>query len=95
MTDSSLVSLYQNGNEKALEILIDRHQKDLFSFIYYKVLNDDLSNDIFQDTFLKIIVTLKQNRYNEEGKFILWAKNGINSFFFQIVQKMKSVFGKK
>ena len=73
-TDSSLVAQYQSGNEKALSLLIERHQKDLFSFIFYKVMDDNLANDIFQDTFMKIIVTLKEKRYNEEGKFILWAK---------------------
>lgn len=73
-TDSKLVALYQNGDETALEILINRHQKDIFSYIFYKVLSKDLANDIFQDTFMKIIVTLKKGRYNEEGKFILWAK---------------------
>lgn len=73
-TDSTLVALYQSGDEKALSVLIERHQKDLFTFIFYKVLDEDLANDIFQDTFMKIIVTLKEGRYNEEGKFILWAK---------------------
>lgn len=73
-TDSSLITLYQDGNEQALATLIGRHQKDLFTFIYYKLMDEDLANDIFQDTFMKIIVTLKEKRYNEEGKFILWAK---------------------
>lgn len=73
-TDSWLITEYKQGNEKALAILIERHQKDLFSFIFYKLMDDDLANDIFQDTFMKIIVTLKEGRYNEEGKFILWAK---------------------
>lgn len=73
-TDSQLVALYQNGDETALETLINRHQKDIFAYIFYKILNKDLANDIFQDTFIKIIVTLKKGNYNEEGKFILWAK---------------------
>lgn len=73
-TDSWLISNFKNGDEKALAALIERHQKDLFSFIFYKLMDEDLANDIFQDTFMKIIVTLKEGRYNEEGKFILWAK---------------------
>ena len=73
-TDSWLIEQYKSGNENALAILIERYQKDLFSFIFYKLMDDDLANDIFQDTFVKIIVTLKEGRYNEEGKFILWAK---------------------
>ena len=73
-TDSWLISEYRNGNEQTLPVLIKRHQKDLFSFIFYKLMDEDLANDISQDTFMKIIVTLKEGRYNEEGKFILWAK---------------------
>ncbi|HMU06824.1 MAG TPA: sigma-70 family RNA polymerase sigma factor [Kaistella sp.] len=73
-TDSWLISSFKNGDENALAVLIERHQKDLFSFIFYKLMDEDLANDIFQDTFMKIIVTLKEGRYNEEGKFILWAK---------------------
>lgn len=73
-TDTILISNYQNGDENALANLIKRHQKDLFTFIYYKINDTDLANDIFQDTFVKIILMLKEGRYNEEGKFILWAK---------------------
>lgn len=74
ISDSQLVSAYQNGCEDALSHLIQRHQSDLFSFIYYKVQSEDLANDLFQDTFVKIIITLKERRYTEEGKFIVWAK---------------------
>jgi len=73
-TDSQLILKYQNGDEQSLSLLITRHKKDLFSFIYYKLMDEDLANDIFQDTFIKIIVTLKEGRYKEENKFILWAK---------------------
>ncbi|WDF47185.1 sigma-70 family RNA polymerase sigma factor [Chryseobacterium sp. KACC 21268] len=73
-TDSQLILKYQNGDENSLSLLINRHKKDLFSFIYYKLMDEDLANDIFQDTFIKIIVTLKEGRYKEENKFILWAK---------------------
>ncbi len=73
-TDSSLIVLYQQGNESALAKLIERHQKELYTYIFYKVMDEDLANDIFQDAFMKIIITLKEGRYNEEGKFILWAK---------------------
>lgn len=72
--DSTLITQYQNGNEAALATLIERHQKEIFSFIFYKVLDQDLANDLFQDAFMKIIVTLKEGRYNEEGKFNVWAK---------------------
>jgi len=71
--DSKLVSDYINGNEYALEILIKRHQQRLFSFIYSKVKNRDITEDIFQDTFIKVIRTLKKGNYNEEGKFLPWV----------------------
>lgn len=74
LSDSLLISKYQQGDENALGILIKRHQKDLFSFIFYKIMDDELANDIFQDTFMKIIVSLKEGRYNDDGKFVLWAK---------------------
>ncbi len=73
-TDSWLITNYQNGCEKSLAALIERHQKDLYTFIFYKLMDEELANDIFQDTFMKIIVTLKEGRYKDEGKFILWAK---------------------
>lgn len=73
-SDSFLIKEYQNGYEDAFVVLIKRYKRELFTFIYYKVLDEDLANDIFQDTFIKIIITLKEKRYNEEGKFIVWAK---------------------
>ena len=73
-SDSFLIKEYQNGCEDVFVVLINRYKSELFTFIYYKVLDEDLANDIFQDTFIKIIITLKEKRYNEEGKFIVWAK---------------------
>ncbi len=71
--DSTLVSNYIKGNEASLEILIKRHQQRLFSFIYSKVKDRDITEDIFQDTFIKVIRTLKKGNYNEEGKFLPWV----------------------
>ena len=71
--DGTLVSEYINGNEFALEILIKRHQQRLYSFIYSKVQDRDITEDIFQDTFIKVIRTLKKGNYNEEGKFLPWV----------------------
>ena len=74
LPDSRLIANYQNGDEQALATLIERHQRELFSFIFYKVLDEELANDFFQDTFIKIILKLKEGKYAEEDKFILWAK---------------------
>ncbi|AUC15393.1 RNA polymerase subunit sigma-24 [Tenacibaculum sp. SZ-18] len=71
--DSVLVKEYINGKEVALELLIKKHQQRIFSFIYSKVQNRDITEDVFQDTFIKVIRTLKKGNYNEEGKFLPWV----------------------
>ena len=73
ITDSTLVSDYIQGKEAALGVLIKRHQQRLFSFIYSKVQDRDITEDVFQDTFIKVIKTLKKGNYNEEGKFLPWV----------------------
>ena len=73
ISDSILVSDYINGREASLSLLINKHQQRLFSFIYSKIKDKDLTEDIFQDTFIKVIRTLKKGKYNEEGKFLPWV----------------------
>jgi len=72
-SDALLVSAYINGNEKALSELIERHKQRIYSFIYSKVSDRDITEDIFQDTFIKVIKTLKRGAYKEEGKFLPWV----------------------
>lgn len=72
VADSVLVNNYIHGNEKSLEVLIVRHKQRIFSFILSKVLDREIAEDIFQDTFIKVINTLKRRAYNEEGKFLPW-----------------------
>lgn len=72
-TDSILVSNYIQGDENSLSILINKHQQRLYSFIYSKIQDRDITEDIFQDTFIKVIRTLKKGNYNEEGKFLPWV----------------------
>jgi RNA polymerase sigma-70 factor (ECF subfamily) len=71
--DAALVKNYIGGDENALAVLIKRHQSKIYGFIYSKVSDRDISDDIFQDTFIKVIKTLKSNSYNEEGKFLPWV----------------------
>ncbi len=71
--DSTLVKNYIEGCESSLEILIKKHKQRLYSFIFSKVHNRDITEDIFQDTFIKVIRTLKRGNYNEEGKFLPWV----------------------
>ena len=73
ITDALLVSNYINGDESAISVLINRHKQRIYSFIYSKVLDRDITEDIFQDTFIKVIRTLKRGAYNEEGKFLPWV----------------------
>ncbi|GAL77198.1 MULTISPECIES: RNA polymerase sigma factor [Algibacter] len=84
-TDAILVSNYIKGDECALEVLIKRHKQRIYSFIYSKVYDGDVADDIFQDTFIKVIKTLKRGAYNEEGKFLPWvmriAHNLVIDFF--------------
>ena len=83
--DAALVKDYVNGNERALEMLIKRHKLRIYNFIYSKVFDRDTAEDIFQETFIKVIKTLKRGVYNEEGKFLSWvmriAHNLVIDFF--------------
>lgn len=85
LSDSELVQQYLSGSETALEKLIDKHQARIFNFINSKVQDRDTAEDIFQDTFIKVIRTLKGGQYNEEGKFLPWimriAHNLVIDFF--------------
>ena len=73
LPDASLIKEYVAGNEDALTKLIKRHESKIYGFIYSKIPDRDITNDIFQDTFIKVIKTLKSNSYNEEGKFLPWV----------------------
>ena len=72
LTDKVLVQNFLNGDNKSFETLLSRHKNRVFSFIMSKVKNRDLTEDIFQDTFIKVINSLKKGKYNEEGKFLPW-----------------------
>ena len=72
-TDQELIRRYVAGEEAGLEILIDRYKAKLYTSIYLLVKDESLAEDIFQDTFIKVINTLRSGRYNEEGKFLPWV----------------------
>ena len=72
LSDQELVKNYLNGNNASFEILLTRHKSRVFAFIMSKIKNRDLSEDIFQDTFIKVINSLQKGKYNEEGKFLPW-----------------------
>ncbi len=72
-TDQYLVNLYLKGNEEALSQLVTRHKTKIYTSIYLLVKDEYLAEDIFQDTFIKVIKTLRAGRYNDEGKFLPWV----------------------
>lgn len=72
MTDDMLVGLYSDGDGKAFEILLNRYKDKLYSYIMFVVRNRDLADDIFQETFVKVIVTLQRGGYTCNGKFGAW-----------------------
>ena len=73
LTDEELVVLYSEGNNEAFDILLTRYKDRIYSYIYYTVKDSDLTEDIFQETFVKVIMTIKQGRYVETGKFSSWV----------------------
>ncbi len=87
--DSVLVRNYIDGDEKSLEVLIDRHNQRITSFIYSKVLDRDITEDIFQDTFIKVIKTLKKGSYSEEGKFLPWVMRIAHNLIIDHFRKNK------
>lgn len=90
-TDALLVKDYIAGDENALAILIRRHESKIYGFIYSKIADRDVSNDIFQDTFIKVIKTLKLNSYNEEGKFLPWVMRIAHNLIIDHFRKSKKM----
>ncbi|TRX58401.1 sigma-70 family RNA polymerase sigma factor [Fulvivirga sp. M361] len=72
ISDSQLVSLYKNGNEEAFEQLLNRYKAKVFTTIYLIVKDNYVAEDLLQETFVKVVRTIKEGRYNEEGKFLPW-----------------------
>ncbi len=73
LSDRELIIAYLEGNDKAFEVLLNRHREKIYTSIYLFVKDRDLAEDIFQDVFIKIIRTLRNGKYNHEGKFLQWA----------------------
>ncbi|MDE5649705.1 MAG: sigma-70 family RNA polymerase sigma factor [Duncaniella sp.] len=87
LTDSELVEAYANDNNMAFDVLLARHQNKVYTYILHIMKNKELADDIFQETFVKAIMTIKQGRYTETGKFSAWltriAHNLIIDYFRQ------------
>ena len=89
LSDREIISLYINGKESALNIIINRHRSRILGYILSKVRDKDTAEDIFQDVFIKIINSLKKGKYNEEGKFIVWAMTITHNLIMDFFRKKK------
>jgi RNA polymerase sigma-70 factor, ECF subfamily len=89
--DAALVKQYIEGNENALAKLIEKHQSKVYGFIYSKVMDRDVTEDIFQDTFIKVIKTLKTGSYSEEGKFLPWVMRISHNLIVDHFRKSKKM----
>lgn len=90
MTDEELVALYSRGDNEAFDILLNRHKQSLYSYILYVVRNRDMAEDIFQDTFIKAIVTIRQGRYIESGKFRAWINRIAHNLIIDAFRQQKA-----
>jgi|TARA_Y100001954_G_scaffold220070_1_gene254829 RNA polymerase sigma-70 factor (ECF subfamily) len=93
-SDKDLVTNYLKGDNSSFEFLLNRHKNKVFSYIISKVKNRDLAEDIFQDTFVKVINSLQKGRYNEEGKFLPWMMRIAHNLiidYFRRSNKMKNI----
>ncbi|HEX5151954.1 MAG TPA: sigma-70 family RNA polymerase sigma factor [Parafilimonas sp.] len=89
LTDTQLVLQFQDGNCGALETLVSRYKDKIFSSILFLVKDKFLAEDLFQETFLRIIDTLRSRRYNEEGKFLPWAMRIAHNLCVDYFRKVK------
>lgn len=90
MTDDALVALYSKGNNQAFDILLERYKDKIYSYIYFSVRNDELTEDIFQETFVKAIVTIQQGRYTENGKFAAWLTRIAHNLVIDLFRQEKN-----
>lgn len=91
ITDQELVRQYIDGDDKAFEVLLKRHKNQIYTKIFMLVKDDEVANDLFQDTFIKVVNTLKTGRYNEEGKFLPWVMRIAHNLAIDHFRKVKKM----
>lgn len=89
-TDEELVVLYTHGNNNAFDVLLERHKQPLYTYIFYTVRHNGLAEDIFQDTFVKALSTIKQGKYTENGKFKAWLMRIAHNLMIDYFRQKKS-----
>ena len=90
MTDEELALAYINGNNRAFDELLSRNQEKIFTYIMYVVKDEDLANDLFQETFLKVITKLKNHQYTDSGRFVWWLTRVAHNVIIDHYRSMKS-----
>lgn len=90
MTDEELVKAYAQGCNEAFDIVLRRHQERIYNYILRIIKNEDVANDIFQETFVKAILTIKQGRYTENGKFPAWISRIAHNLIIDYYRQEKS-----
>ena len=91
LSDQELVKKYINGDNHSFEVLLNRHKNRVFAFIMSKIKNKDLSEDIFQDTYVKVVNSLQKGKYNEEGKFLPWVMRIAHNLVIDHFRKNKRI----
>ncbi len=91
ISDKELIEKYLSGNQNSLEHLIHRHKNRIFAYILMVVKDKQLADDIFQDTFIKVINTLRSGSYKEEGKFIQWVMRIAHNLIIDHFRKSKRI----
>lgn len=90
LADERLVKLYESGNNKAFEILLERYKTKVYTYIYLIVRKQELAEDIFQDTFIKAISTIQQGKYTDSGKFLAWINRIAHNLIIDYFRKEKN-----
>lgn len=90
MTDAQLVKAYAQGNNEAFDMLLRKYSDKVYAYIVRIVKNEDIANDIFQDTFVKAILTIKQGRYTENGKFPAWITRIAHNLIIDYYRQTKA-----
>lgn len=91
LTDDQLVAAYAEGNNEAFDVLLNRHQSYIFSYIQRLIKDVDMANDIFQETFVKAIMNIKQGRYMGDGKFQAWLSRIAHNLIIDFFRQQKNV----
>ncbi len=91
ITDQELIGRYIAGSQSSLEILIHRHKNRVFAYIFMIVKDKELAEDLFQDTFIKVINTIRSGSYKEEGKFIQWVMRIAHNLIIDYFRKAKRI----